>query len=263
MRSAALLGIALLGGCAADPGSPAPERGHWVDLSHAYSEETIYWPTSMPFEFETVFEGEDPGGYFYSAYRFATSEHGGTHLDAPIHFARGGATTEAIPLEQLIGPARVVDVTAASVVNPDHAITVADIRAHEAAHGILPPGSIVLFHTGWDARWPDAEAYLGTALRGEAGAAALHFPGLSADAARLLAGERRVGAVGIDTASLDPGTSQDFLAHRILMARDIVGFENLRGLDALPPTGAFVVALPMKIAGGSGGPLRVVARVPD
>lgn len=263
MRALTLTTLLCLGGCAATSTPFDPGAGHWVDLSHAYSDETLYWPTSAPFEFETVFEGEDPGGYFYSAYRFATSEHGGTHLDAPIHFAAGGATNEAIPLSRLIGPAHVVDVSAQSTRDRDYAITAADIEAHEASHGRIGRGAIVLFRTGWDDRWPDARAYLGTALRGEAGAAALHFPGLSAEAARLLAEEREVAAVGLDTASIDRGISTDFMAHRVLMARDVVGFENLRGLDALPPTGAFLVALPMKIAGGSGGPLRAVAFVPD
>lgn len=261
MKRSLLLVAALLAGCATDPF--APGAGHWVDLSHAYSQETLYWPTSEPFAMDTVFEGDDPGGYFYSAYRFTTSEHGGTHLDAPVHFARGGMTADQIPLERLTGLASVIDVSARCAEDPDYEITVGDIEAWEREHGALPAGGMVLLRTGWSARWPDAVAYLGTALRGEAGAAALHFPGLSAAAATLLAEDRAVGAVGIDTASLDAGVSDDFMAHRILMARDVVGFENLRGLEALPPTGAYVVALPMKIAGGSGGPLRIAALVRD
>jgi len=259
-----LLGIAaaaaLLHGCTSEP-FPA-DAGAWVDLSHAYSDETIYWPTAEPFEFETVFEGEDPGGYFYSAYRFATSEHGGTHLDAPIHFARGRQTADKVPLERLAGPVLVIDVTAQAAADVDYAITAADIEAWEAIHGALAEGDLVLFRTDWSERWPDAEAYLGTALRGEAGAAALHFPGLGTDAAKLLS-MRGVGAVGIDTASLDPGVSSTFMAHRVLMADDIVGFENMMNLAAIPPRGAYLVALPMKIARGSGGPLRAIAWVPN
>lgn len=252
--------LVLLTGCAGTaPFDPA--SGRWVDLSHAYGDDTLFWPTSDPFELETVAEG-DADGYYYSAYRFTTSEHGGTHLDAPVHFARGRNTNEAIPLEQLTGPASVIDVSAACAEDPDYAIRAEDIEAFEADHGRLEAGAIVLFRTGFSRRWPDAQAYLGTTLRGEAGAAALHFPGLSAAAATLLAEDRRIGAVGLDTASLDPGTSTDFIAHRILMARDIVGFENLTGLEQLPPRGAYLVALPMKITGGSGGPLRAAAFVP-
>lgn len=255
--------VLLVAGCQTPPQPFAPGAGRWVDLSHGYGADTIYWPTAEPFRFETEYEGDDPAGYFYSAYRFTTSEHGGTHLDAPIHFSRAGQRAGEVPLSRLIGPAYVVDVRPQSAADADYLLSVADIEAFEAEHGVLPAGAILLVRTGWSTRWPDAERYLGTALRGEAGAAALHFPGLSPEAARLLAEERQVGAVGIDTASLDPGVSTDFLAHRILMSRNVVGFENLTGLEALPAVGAFLVALPMKIERGSGGPLRAVAYVPD
>jgi kynurenine formamidase len=141
-------------------------------------------------------------------------------------------------------------------------VTRADIERWEAEHGALPAGAIVLFRTGFEQYWPDREAYLGTALRGQEGVAALHFPGISEEAARLLAEERDVAAVGLDTASLDYGQSTDFIAHQILLGANIPGLENVAGLGALPPTGATVIALPTKIGGGSGGPLRIVALLP-
>ncbi len=182
-------------------------------------------------------------------------------MHQPIHFAEGGWTTDQIPLSGLIGPAAVVDVTAR--VTPDYLVSVGDLLAWEATHGSIPEGAILLIRTGWAERWGDRAAYLGTALVGEAAAVAdLHFPGLAADAARWIADERSVTAVGIDTASIDRGQSTDFRAHVILYGDNISGFENLAHLDALPATGSYVVALPMKIEGGSGGPLRIVAFVP-
>lgn len=237
--------------------------GRWVDLSHDYSSDTLYWPTADGFRKETVFEGHTDGGWYYTAYSFCTAEHGGTHLDAPVHFAEGRQSVDQVPLYRLIAPAVVVDVRAASAVDADYQVTEADITAWEESHGEIPQGAIVLFNTGFAARWPDAEAYMGTAERGAEAVAKLHFPGIHPDAARFLVRHRSVASVGIDTPSIDYGQSADFMTHRILFEHDIPGFENLANLDALPPQGALLVALPMKIRGGSGAPLRVVAFVPD
>jgi kynurenine formamidase len=141
-------------------------------------------------------------------------------------------------------------------------VSVADLETFEAAQGRIEEGSIVLLRTGWARFWPDRARYLGTAERGSAAVAKLHFPGLGADAARWLAGERRIGAVGIDTASIDPGVSKTFEAHRALFERDVPAFENLAQLELLPPRGFEVAALPMKIGRGSGAPLRAIAIVP-
>ncbi|NND44638.1 MAG: cyclase family protein [Xanthomonadales bacterium] len=235
-------------------------RGQWVDLSHAYSDETLYWPTAEGFRKTTVFEGITEGGWYYSAYDIATAEHGGTHLDAPIHFFPERDTADQVPLERLIGDAVVIDVTGAAALDPDYQATTEDLQRWEAEHGVIPPGTIVLLRTGFAAHWPDAEAYLGTAQRGEAAVAKLHFPGIHPGLARALV-HRQVAAVGLDTASVDFGQSVEFMTHRILFEANIPGFENLADLSGLPPTGAFVVALPMKIEGGSGAPMRVVAFV--
>lgn len=234
----------------------------WIDLTHTLSDKAVFWPTAEPYQRETVFEGMAEGGYYYSAYMFRTAEHGGTHIDAPVHFAEGQRTVDEIPLSQLIGDAVVVDVSAAAARDRDYRVSVADLQRWELAHGTIPEGSIVLLRTGFSQFWPDPERYLGTALRGEAGAAALSFPGLGTDAAGWLISERGLAAVGIDTASIDYGKSRDFSTHVRLMKDNIPAFENVAGLDQLPATGAFVVALPAKLAGGSGAPLRIVARLP-
>jgi kynurenine formamidase len=233
----------------------------WIDLTHDLSADAVFWPTAAPFRMTTDFEGMTERGYYYSAYSFTTAEHGGTHIDAPVHFAEGANSVEQIPLERLIGPAVVVDVSAAVARDRDLQIGVDHLRAWEAANGEIPAGSIVLLRTGFGAYWPDAARYLGTALRGAEGAAALSFPGLGVDAANWLVTERRISAVGIDTASIDHGKSRDFAAHVALMTHNVPAFENVANLDQLPATGVFVVALPTKIKGGSGGPLRIVARV--
>jgi kynurenine formamidase len=231
-----------------------------VDLSHAYGPSTVFWPTSETrFRLDKLAHGQTPGGFFYAANAFSTPEHGGTHLDAPFHFSEKGRTTEQIPLEQLIAPAVVIDVSQRAAADRDYRATREDVLQFEKAHGLIARGTIVLLRTGWSRHWPNAKAYLGDDTPGDA--SKLSFPSFGADAARLLVEERGAAALGIDTASTDYGRSTDFPVHRIAAARNVPGLENLTNLDRLPPRGALVIALPMKIEGGSGGPLRAVALV--
>lgn len=237
------------------------KSGTWVDLTHSYSEKSIYWPTdTLGFVLEELAYGPTPGGWFYSSYRYSGAEHGGTHLDAPIHFAEGGQTNDEIPLSNLIGPAAVIDVSARA--HPDYLISVEDLTGWEAEHGQIPEGAILLVRTGWDTRYGDRAAYLGTARKGAEAVAELHFPGLDPAAADWLVKNRQIRAFGLDTPSIDYGQSADFRSHVILYTQNIPGFENVANLDRLPPAGSYVVALPMKIQGGSGGPVRIVAFVP-
>jgi len=230
-----------------------------IDLSYAFDANTIYWPTAEPFKLETDFEGVAAGGYYYSAYRFSAAEHGGTHLDAPVHFAKGHKTVDQIPLDQLIGPGIVVDVTAQCSTNADYLITTADIQHWEKQHGKIEPGSILFLRTGFGKFYPDKRKYLGTDERGAAAVPKLHFPGLDPDAARWLIQNRSIKAVGLDTASIDRGQSTTFDAHRALFEKNIPALENVANLDQLPSKGFSVIALPMKIKGGSGGPVRIIA----
>ena len=235
----------------------------WIDLTHPLNDAAIFWPTAEPFRMETVSEGVTEGGWYYSAYNFTAAEHGGTHLDAPVHFAEGKNTTDEIPLARLIGPAVVVDAASQSSVNRDYLVSVADFEAFEAAHGPIPSGAIVLVRTGWGLRWPDPASYLGTTMRGPEAVPLLHFPGLAPEAAQWLVENRTIAAVGIDTPSIDRGQSTTFESHRILYAQDIPGFENVANLETMPEAGGYVIALPMKIEGGSGGPLRIVGVIPS
>lgn len=233
-----------------------------VDLTHTFEATTLVWPTSKPFRLEPVADGVTAGGYYYAANDLFTSEHGGTHLDAPVHFARGQQTADAVPLSHLVGAAVVVDVTSAATADADYLVTTADLDAWERAHGPIAPRTIVLVRTDFSQRWPDAARYLGTAARGAEAVASLHFPGLHPDAAAWLVQARDVAAVGIDTASIDHGQSASFRAHQVLAAANVPIFENLTGLHALPARGATVIALPMKVGGGSGAPLRAISLVP-
>ena len=241
--------------------SPYTQAQEWIDLTHDLSSDAVFWPTAEPFEMRTDFEGYTERGYYYSAYTFTTAEHGGTHIDAPVHFAEGKHAVNEIPLESLIGEAVVLDLRKSVGDNCNYLISTADIKAWEKAHGQIKEGAIVLLRTGFGQFWPDAKTYLGTELRGQAGVAKLCFPGLSPEAATWMAETRKINAVGIDTASIDHGASKDFAAHVNLMTNNIPAFENLANLDQLPATGVYVIALPVKIRGGSGGPLRIVARV--
>ncbi len=269
-RFVCLLALSLYVAACTEPASPKrPDgreggfpNGELIDLSHTYDAKTIYWPTADPFRLDKVADGITPGGYYYAANNFFTSEHGGTHLDAPVHFAQNHWSVEQVPLDRLIGPAVVVDVVAKSEQNPDYQVSVADLQTWEKQHDLIPANSILLLRTGFSTRWPDAARYLGTAERGQEAVAKLHFPGLHPDAAKWLVANRSIKALGIDTASIDFGQSTVFESHRVLYARDIPAFENLTNLARLPVTGAIVIALPMKIGGGSGAPLRAVAVLP-
>lgn len=250
---------------AGEAGAPGPaidlERYRLVDLTHPFDEESVYWPTATSgFELTEVHHGPTEGGYFYSANSFCAPEHGGTHLDAPIHFGEGKHTVDQVPLDRLVGPAVVIDVSEQAAADPDYRMTPEDLAAFEAEHGVVPQGAIVLLRTGWGDRWPDRRRYLGDDTPGDA--SNLHFPAYGRDAAALLVEDRKVAVLGVDTASLDHGPSTDFVVHRVSAAMNVPGLENVAHLGELPPTGAWAIALPVKIAGGSGGPVRIVALVP-
>ena len=236
-------------------------RYRLVDLTHPFDEQTIYWPTSpSSFHFERLAYGRTEAGFFYAAGAFSAPEHGGTHLDAPIHFAEGRHTTDQIPLDRLIAPAVVIDISEQAARDREYRLSMDDVLEFERRHGRIGPGTIVLLRTGWSRHWPDRKAYLGDDTPGDA--SRLRFPSYGEEAARLLVVERDVAALGVDAASIDYGQSTDFLVHRIAAEENVAGLENLTRLEELPARGALVVALPMNIEGGTGGPLRAVALVP-
>jgi kynurenine formamidase len=231
-----------------------------VDLTYPFDERTIYWPTNKAFQWEKTDWGMTAGGYWYASANFAASEHGGTHIDAPIHFGKGQHAVDEIPIQRLVGPAVVVDVTPGVARDRDYRLTVEDLKAWEARHGRIPDGAIVLMYSGWGRHWPDRGKYLGSETPGDP--KTLHFPGFSKDAAEFLVKERKIDGVGIDTPSIDHGPSTNFIAHQVLNGANLYALENVANLDKLPPKGATLIALPIKIKGGTGGPVRIIAILP-
>lgn len=254
----------LIWSCSNTPASvPNAWEGEWVDLTYPFDENTIYWPTADKFRLDTVSEGMTEKGYYYSAFEFCAAEHGGTHLDAPVHFAEGKQSMDEIPLDRLIGDAIVIDVSERALTDKDYLVSVTDFEEWEAENGTLPEDAIVLLKSGYGKFWPDRESYMGTAEIGAEAVAKLHFPGLAPEAARWLVEQRKIKAIGLDTPSIDYGQSTLFESHQILFEANIPAFENVANLDRLPTQGSKVIALPMKIKDGSGGPLRIVALVPE
>ena len=237
-------------------------KGNLVDLTHDYSAETIYWPTEQGFQLDEEFSGFTERGYYYSAKKFSAPEHGGTHMDAPIHFAKNGKTVDQISLDNLIAKSVVIDVSKEALQNPDYQISIQDFEKWETSFGKIPDYSIVLLYTGFGKYWPDRLKYLGTSKTGKEALSELHFPGLHPDAAKWIVENRKINAIGLDTQSIDYGKSEFFDTHQILCSKNIPFFENVANLDKLPASGAVVIALPMKIKDGSGAPLRLVAITP-
>ena len=232
----------------------------WIDLSYRYDSTTLYWPNNIKgFEHTTEAEGKTASGYYCSSYNICTPEHGGTHLDAPIHFAENKLTVDQLPLSSLTGYAVVIDISSKALANRDYQVSVQDIENWEKEQNRIPDNTIILFRTGYGQFYPNRKKYFGTVKTGLEAIPELHFPGISPETAQWLVEKRNIKALGLDTPSLDYGQSKEFKTHQILLGRNKPGFENLANLDQLPLKGLYIVALPMKIAKGSGAPLRIIA----
>lgn len=225
-----------------------------IDLAYAIDEKLVPWPGDTRWFEAKVNASVEKNGYFTRS--FWMLEHYGTHMDAPIHFPPGKTPVDQIPVKQLFGPAVVLDVRAEAAKDADYRLTQARVEEWEKRHARIPEGAIVLLRTGWASRWPDAQRYRNQDAQGR-----MHFPGFSVEAAKLLV-ERRVSGLGCDTLSVDYGASADFAVHRLTLGAELYHLENLADLSALPESGAFLVVAPIKLKGGSGGPVRVFALLP-
>ena len=263
-KLAALIALSMLAtACVQQQAANEFPAGQWIDLSHDFSDETIYWVNAEPFKRVSTSDQVTDKGYFYAAGNYSAAEHGGTHVDAPIHFAEGKKPVDQLELSSLIGAAVKIDVSEKIAGNRDYLISVADIEDWEKTNGKIADGTIVLLQTGFAKYWPDKKQYLGTDQHGDEAVKDLHFPGLDPVAAKWLVDNRKIKAVGLDTASIDYGQSTEFKSHVELMTHDVPAFENVMNLDKLPAKGFDIIALPMKIKGGSGAPLRIVAFIPN
>lgn len=234
-----------------------------LEMTYPYDEDTIYWPTAKPFKLNKVSWGISDGGWWYASNEYSASEHGGTHADAPIHFAKNGRTIDQIPLQEWIGPAVKIDVTGKCEKNRDYLLTVQDIKSWEKKQGKIPDGAWIIMYTGIDTKYyPNKKEVLGTDKTGEDAIPELSFPGFSPDSVEFLIKERNITGIAIDTPSIDYGKSKEFKVHQILFAADKLALENIANLDKLPSVGAMLYVIPMLIRDGTGSPARVFAILP-
>lgn len=237
--------------------------GKLLDMTYPFNENSIYWPTAKPFELTKLSWGITEAGYWYASNEFSAAEHGGTHTDAPIHFAQNGRTMDQIPLEEWIGPAVKIDVTEKCEKNRDYLLSLDDIKNWEKKYGEIPGDAWVIMYTGIDTKYyPDKKKVLGTDKNGAEAIPELSFPGFSPESIEYLTKERSITGIAIDTPSIDCGKSKEFKVHQLLFAADKLALENIANLDKLPPQGAMLYVVPMLIKDGTGAPARVFAILP-
>ncbi|XP_057317595.1 kynurenine formamidase-like [Hydractinia symbiolongicarpus] len=235
---------------------------HVIDLTYNFDNDTtVYWPSTRKNDRFKLIPKVSNG--IYEINSIAASEHGGTHIDAPRHFAPGKHGVNEIPMERLVGQLFLVNVSVEAKLDRDLLITQTHIEAAEQAQKRTVDDHIVLFYTGWSKRWPNLNQFLGTNTTNDS---LLHFPGLHPNAATWLTTNRKIKSIGIDTASIDNGPSSSFESHKILYKHNIPGFEavNLNEVHRFKDVDKVMIyALPMKIKDGSGAPLRIVASFDD
>jgi kynurenine formamidase len=225
-----------------------------LDLAYAINDKLVPWPGDSKWFEARVNSTVEENGYFTRS--FWMLEHYGTHLDAPIHFPPGKTPLDQIPAKQFFGMAVVFDVQEEGAADANYQLLAKQIDEWEERHGQIPEGAIALLRTGWASRWPDARRYRNQDAEGK-----MHFPGFSVEAVERLI-ERKVGGIGCDTMSVDHGASEQFAVHRLALGAGLYHLENLSDLSDLPEAGAYLVVAPIKLEGGSGGPVRVFALLP-
>jgi kynurenine formamidase len=249
-----VLVLAGLGCRASPPPAALATPAHLVDLTHTLSPQFPYIPIgalTFPIRITPIGNFDRDGVY---ANKWELTEHNGTHIDAPNHFAAAARGLDQLSARELWVPAAVIDLRAAVARDPDVQLGVADLVAWERAHGRLPAGAAVLLWTGWESRAQSQAAFVNADAQGR-----MHFPGFSVAAVDFLVRERQVSGIGTDTLSLDRGLDPSFAAHRALFTADKWGLECLANLGQLPPLGATLIVGATKVQKASGGPARVFA----
>ncbi|GBE94024.1 cyclase family protein [Nostoc cycadae] len=225
-----------------------------IHLSHIIDRNIPLWPGDPPVEFTTVADIADDGYYLR---RFALGEHSATHINAPNSFDPAGAGIDEYAADSLVLSAVVIDICEVAVDNPDYALSITDILAWEEKYGVIKSGSLVLLYTGWQHKWTDRNAFFNQDAQG-----IMHFPGFSSDATQFLLDKRQIAGVGIDTHGVDPGQDHNFTTNRLVLAQQGIILENLTNLDKLPPQGTTLAIAILRLRGGSGSPVGVLAFVP-
>jgi kynurenine formamidase len=237
-----------------EPAFAAPRRfSSVVDLTHTMSPAFPTFFGVPGIELQKQFDFKKDG---FNLYWWRIIEHGGTHLDAPIHFSEGGMTADRIAATQLVVPLVMVDVSARAASDPDYRLSRADLAGWEKRHGRLPDNCCVAMNSGWAARVTDAGKFTGKDAAG-----VFHFPGVSPEAAEWMMKERKVAGLAVDTLSLDHGPSKDFRTHSLWLPSGRWGLENVANLDKVPASGATLVVGLAKVKDATGGPVRLMALI--
>ena len=237
--------------------SPSPRTISYskvVDLTHVIHPGMPCWPGDPPVRFQRVAKVDTDGFYLR---RFSMGEHSGTHMNAPRSFYPNGATIDTYAAESLVAPALVIDMRDQAEADPDHALTTQELASWEGRYGLVPPGALVFLYTGWQHKWNDPQEFLGLDHQGS-----LHFPGFGYDAAQILMQERGAAGLGTDTLGLEPGQDKQYTVNRLALMNKGLVLESLANLDRLPATGATLIVGPLRLEGGSGAPVSVLALVP-
>lgn len=224
-----------------------------IDLTHNIDPNIPLWPGDPPVEIEVIADFSTSGYYLR---RFSMGEHSGTHLNAPKSFYEDGIGIDEYSPESCILPAVVIDIREKTTLNPDSILTLNDIEAWEKQHQIIPENSMVLLYTGWQEKWPDPVAFLNVDQQGK-----LHFPGFGREATQFLIEQRNIKGVGIDTHGVDPGFDDSFITNKLILKNNGFVLENLTHLDQLPTTEITLILGIIRLKGGSGSPVSVLALI--
>jgi kynurenine formamidase len=183
-------------------------------------------------------------------------EHSGTHINAPNSFYAGGASIDSYSPQSLVSPAIAIDIREQSLANPDYTLTIDDILTWERQHKLIEPGNLVLLYTGWQEKWDDERAFFN---RDEHGIC--HFPGFGKAATQFLLEERSIAGIGTDTHGVDTGRDESFAVNKLVLEKQRIVLENLANLDLLPAANITLVIGILRLLGGSGSPVSVLAFV--
>lgn len=224
-----------------------------VDLTHTIHPDIPIWPGDPAVEFETVSQIE-PDGYYLR--KFSIGEHSGTHINAPNSFYAAGASIDRYPPQSLVAPAIAIDIRDKSLANPDYTLTIDDVLNWEQQHRAIEPGNIIILHTGWQEKWSDNRAFFNRSERGTC-----HFPGFGKAATQFLLEERSIAGVGTDTHGADPGQDETFATNKLILEHQGIVLENLANLNQLPAADITLAIGILRLLGGSGSPVSVLAFV--
>lgn len=220
-----------------------------IDLTHTITTSIPSWQGTSSFSF-TIIKDYHQG---VRTQQFQLSSNSGTHMDAPGHLKKSAQMIDQIPLSHLFVPVYVIDVSAHT--SEDYIVPLQVVTDYEKQHGQIPPNCLVVIHTGWCNRWNEPRSYINLDTQGK-----MHFPGISQEVGQYLV-DRKIIGFAIDTFSPD-GADEHFPVHKIFLEHNIYIIENITNTDKLPPTGAFVAALPLKIYDAVEAPMRIIGLVP-